>query len=164
MWGKGFWRSLEKYLETLYVSGIQHSHHLLRVRCLNAAVKSAKIAWAFVELRCTFGGRSIVPDLTVFCWERIPRNENGGVANVFALAPDWTLEILSPGQSQTKVTKNILHCLQHGTQMGWLIDPIEQTVFVYAPEPPTQFYDEPAASLPVPAFAETVRLQRVTRS
>jgi Uma2 family endonuclease len=86
---------------------------------------------AFTELRCTFGGRSTVPDVSVFIWERIPRKENGGIANVFSLAPDWTIEILSPDQSQTKVTKNILHCLKHGTQMGWLIDPEEQSVFVY---------------------------------
>ena len=47
------------------------------------------------------------------------------------IAQDWTIEILSPDQSQTKVTKNILHCLKYGTQMGWLIDPEEKSVFVY---------------------------------
>ncbi len=64
---------------------------------------------------------AIVPDISVFMWDRIPRKDNGGVANVFSIAPDWTIEILSPDQSQTKVTKNILHCLKYGTQMGWLI-------------------------------------------
>jgi Uma2 family endonuclease len=60
-----------------------------------------------------------------------------------AIAPDWTIEILSPDQSQTRVTKNILHCLKHGTQMGWLIDPDEQTVFVYLPKQRIQVFDEP---------------------
>lgn len=55
------------------------------------------------------------------------------MANTFPVVPDWTIEILSPDQSQTKVTKNILYCLRYGTQMGWLIDPEEQTVFVYRP-------------------------------
>jgi Uma2 family endonuclease len=104
----------------------------------NAALKPQKVARAFPELRCIFGGRAIVPDVTVFTWERIPRKENGCVANVFAIAPDWTIEILSPDQSQTKVTKNILHCLKHGTQMGWLIDPEEQSVFVYRQTPSTE--------------------------
>ena len=27
-------------------------------------------------------------------------------------------------QSQTKIVKNIMHCLKYGTQMGWLINPI----------------------------------------
>jgi Uma2 family endonuclease len=111
-----------------------------------------------IELRCTFGGRSTVPDIAVFRWERIPRQENGRVANVFAVAPDWTIAILSPDQSQTKITKNILNCLKYGTQMGWLIDPNEQSVFVYRPDQPTTVYDEPEAQLPVPKFAENFNL------
>jgi Uma2 family endonuclease len=125
---------------------------------INLVVKPVKIARAFCELRCTFGGRSTVPDISVFLWGRIPRQENGKVANVFSIAPDWTIEILSPDQSQTKVTKNILHCLQHGTQMGWLIDPDEQSVFVYLPDRPTAVYDEPGTRLPVPEFASYFNL------
>ncbi|RUS95197.1 hypothetical protein DSM107003_33970 [Trichormus variabilis SAG 1403-4b] len=40
---------------------------------INLILKPEKIARAFSELRCTFGGRSIVPDVSVFCWHRIPR-------------------------------------------------------------------------------------------
>lgn len=125
---------------------------------INLVVKPKKIARAFSELRCTFGGRSIIPDISVFMWDRIPRKENGGIANVFSIAPDWTIEIFSPDQSQTKVTKNILHCLKYGTQMGWLIDPSEPCVFVYLPDQPTAFYDELSATLPVPRFAEGFNL------
>lgn len=125
---------------------------------INAIVKLQQIARAFTELRCTFGGRSIVPDIAVFQWHRIPRQDNGRVANVFAIAPDWTIEILSPDQSQTKVTKNILHCLKHGTQIGWLIDPGEQSILVYLPDRPTSVYDEPEIQLPVPEFAEDFKL------
>jgi len=101
---------------------------------INNVVKPQRIARAFPELLCTFGDRSTVPDIAVFVWNRIPRNDRGEIANIFSLAPDWTIEILSPDQSQTRVTKNILHCLQHGTQMGWSIDPEEQTVFAYYPK------------------------------
>ncbi len=125
---------------------------------INSVVRQKKIARAFSELRCTFGGRSTIPDVSVFLWSRIPRKENGQVANVFSISPDWTIEILSPDQSQTKVTKNILHCLNHGTQMGWLIDPSEQCVFVYLADRPTAFYDEPGALLPVPEFAREFNL------
>jgi Uma2 family endonuclease len=45
--------------------------------------------------------------------------------------PPWVIEILSPAQSQTKVTGNILHCLRNGTQLGWLIDPSERSILVY---------------------------------
>ena len=125
---------------------------------INAVLKPQRTARAFSELRCTFGGRSTVPDISVFTWERIPRQETGRVANVFLIAPDWTIEILSPDQSQTKVTKNILHCLRYKSQMGWLIDPEEQSVFVYLSDRPTDVFDTPTAQLPVPEFARDFRL------
>jgi len=128
------------------------------VSAINAAMKPPRIARAFPELGCTFGGRSIVPDISVFTWERIPRKENGGIANAFVIAPDWTIEILSPDQSQTKVTKNILYCLKQGTQTGWLIDPEEQSVFVYLPDRPTDVFDQLEARLPVPEFAKDFNL------
>ncbi|WP_008311424.1 Uma2 family endonuclease [Leptolyngbya sp. PCC 6406] len=120
---------------------------------VNAGLKTQRVARAFSELRCTFGGRSTVPDVAVFTWEHISRDDNGEVANVFLRPPDWTIEILSPEQSQTKVTKNILHCLDHGTEMGWLIDPEERTVFVYQPRQQTLVFDLPNQQLPVPTFA-----------
>lgn len=128
------------------------------VPAINNIVKPKRIARAFPELRCTFGGRSIVPDIVVFTWSRIPRDENKEVANTFAVAPDWTIEILSPDQNQTKVTKNILHCLKYGTQMGWLIDPDEQTVFVYQPKQETTVFDEPDVLIPVPSFVSEFHL------
>ncbi|MEB3336542.1 MAG: Uma2 family endonuclease, partial [Leptolyngbyaceae bacterium] len=138
------------------------------VPAINSIVKPQRIALAFPELRCTYpagshsssvyGSRSTVPDIGVFMWSRIPRDPNGEVANTFPVAPDWTIEILSPDQSQTKVTKNILHCLKHGTQMGWLIDPSEQTVFVYYPGREVEVYDEPDVSLPMPSFASGLSL------
>ncbi|MEO1146247.1 MAG: Uma2 family endonuclease [Cyanobacteria bacterium J06638_22] len=126
---------------------------------INAIVKPQSIARAFTELRCTFGGHSIVPDISVFLWERIPRQENGRVTNAFLTAPDWTIEILSPDQSQTKVTKNILHCLENGSQMGWLIDPDEQSIFVYSSDHPTAVYEQPEAQVPVPEFAKDLKLK-----
>jgi Uma2 family endonuclease len=128
------------------------------VPAINNVVKAQCIARAFPELRCTFGDRSIVPDIAVFSWQRIPRDENGEVANVFAIAPDWTIEILSPDQGQTKVTKNILHCLKHGTLMGWLVDPAEKTVFVYRSKQETEVFDEPDQVLPVPSLIGDLHL------
>ncbi|MBW4694538.1 MAG: Uma2 family endonuclease [Lyngbya sp. HA4199-MV5] len=125
---------------------------------INGIVKPQKIARAFTELRCTFGGRSIVPDISVFTWNRLARDEKGEIANSFPLAPDWTIEILSPDQSQTKVTKNILHCLEYEAQMGWLIDPEEQTVFVYRPKQQVQVFDQRNQLLLVPPFAGELQL------
>jgi Uma2 family endonuclease len=128
------------------------------VPTINAVVKSKCIARTFPELRCTFGDRSIVPDIAVFVWNRIPRDDNGEIANTFIVAPDWTIEILSPDQSQTKVIKSILYCLKHGTQMGWLIDPDEKTVLVFCPKQETQVFDVPEVLVPVPSFASELQI------
>jgi hypothetical protein len=42
----------------------------------------------FPELRCTFGGRSIVPDVAVFQWERLPVNE-GDLYTSRTIAPSF---------------------------------------------------------------------------
>ncbi|BAZ27468.1 hypothetical protein NIES4073_83870 [Kalymmatonema gypsitolerans NIES-4073] len=128
------------------------------VSAINTVVKPQRIARAFPELRCTFGGRSIVPDVSVFTWDRIPRDKNGEISNVFPATPDWTIEILSPDQSQTKVIKNILHCLSYETQMGWLIDPEEQSVFAYIQNQQPVVLDEAEALILVPEFASDLRL------
>lgn len=101
---------------------------------INQVAKTQKLAYAFPELRCIFGGAAIVPDVAVVRWERIPRTDSGRVANRFNLHPDWAIEILSPDQSQTKVLGNLLHCSEHGTELGWLIDPEEETVLIVLPE------------------------------
>ncbi|NJM48622.1 MAG: Uma2 family endonuclease [Alkalinema sp. RU_4_3] len=139
----------------------QGEHSTLQ-RCLTQHIDDRlspdKIAHAYPELRCTFGGRSTVPDIAVFCWENIPRQPNGRVANRFEVAPDWTIEVLSPDQSQTKVTRNVLHCLDHGTKMGWIIDAEESCIFVCDPNKTTRLFDEPQMILPVPVFAQGIKL------
>lgn len=47
------------------------------VSVLNGFLKPSKVGRAYPALRCTFGGRSVVPDVSVFQWERIPRRADG---------------------------------------------------------------------------------------
>ncbi|MDZ7957126.1 MAG: Uma2 family endonuclease [Aulosira sp. DedQUE10] len=139
----------------------QGKHSILQgelVISINALVKPPKVALAFPELRCTFGGRSIVPDVAVFAWERIPLDANGDVENVFPAHPDWTIEILSPDQRQTKVTGNILHCLKYGTSLGWLLDPDERSVLVYPQKQQPQLLQAEGDILPVPDLVKNLQL------
>ena len=101
---------------------------------INQASEARKIAYAFTELRCSFGGDSIIPDIAVFRWDNIPREASGRIANRFFIPPDWAIEILSPDQSITKVLENLLHCSEHGTQLGWLMNPKEESVLLVFPE------------------------------
>ena len=125
---------------------------------LTAAFRSSRTAQAFPELRCTFDGRSIVPDIAVFRTQRIPRDLNREVANSFNLPPDWTIEILSPGQNHGRVLRNILHCLDQGTEMGWLLDPDESALFVYGSNHSVQVFDTAEMVVPVPDFAHPIQL------
>jgi Uma2 family endonuclease len=139
----------------------QGQHSLLQKKLLltiDPILTDAGIAEAFPELRCTFGGRSIVPDVVIFEQANIAYDENGDIENVFSIPPDWTIEILSPEQSTTKVLKNIKHCLACGTQMGWLIDPTDRSVFICMPDRTFQIIDEPSTILPVPEFAVSIQL------
>ena len=98
---------------------------------INNVVESDKIAYAFPELRCTFGGRSIIPDVAVFLWENIVFSDGGEVADDFRIGPNWVIEILSPDQKPNKVIGNILHCLSSGCELGWFIDPDDQSILVF---------------------------------
>lgn len=115
---------------------------------INQVAKTQKLAYAFPELRCIFGGAAIVPDVAVVRWDRIPRTASGRVANRFNLHPDWAIEILSPDQSQTKVLGNLLHCSEQGTELGWLIDPEEESILIVLPEQRVRLLKGPA-QLPI---------------
>jgi len=125
---------------------------------LKFACQSEQTFQSFPELCCTFGGRSIVPDISVFRTERIPREENGDIANFFDIYPDWVIEVLSPNQSQIKAIQNILHCLDNGTAMGWLLVPEESSVFVCHGDKSVCILDRKDAALPMPEFAREARL------
>jgi Uma2 family endonuclease len=121
--------------------------------------KPNQVARAFPELRCRFGGRVIVPDVSVFRSARIPRKANGGIANGFEIPPDWVIEILCPDQDPKKVINKILHCLDHGCEMGWMIDPEEQSVIAYPHNDRSRLFSRSATPvLPVPDWATSLQL------
>jgi Uma2 family endonuclease len=104
---------------------------------INQKGELQKLIYAFPELRCTFAGISIVPDIVVFEWANIPLKPHGRIENKITIAPDWIIEILSPEQSQNKVIQKILFCLQQGTKLGWLIDRQDESVMIlYGDRPP----------------------------
>lgn len=112
----------------------KHSRLQLRLcNAINEVAESPKIAYAFPELRCTFGDRSIVPDIAVLFWEQIVFDANGEPVDDVRIAPAWTIEILSPEQSSNRVTGNILYCIQNGCQLGWLLDPSDRSTLVFLP-------------------------------
>ena len=119
----------------IYAKPMPKGKHSLIQSSLVAAINkvSYKKCHAFTELRCTFGGRSLIPDISVFNLQRIPLDQEGEIENDFMIEPDWTIEILSPDQSSVRVIDNILFCLNQGTTLGWLIDPQERVIMTFLP-------------------------------
>jgi Uma2 family endonuclease len=101
---------------------------------VNQVAEDKKIAYAFPQIRCSFGEGSIVPDVAIFLWRRIPFLIDDQVPDNFELPPDWTIEILSPEQKPNKVIGNILYCLKHGSRLGWFIDPDDFSILVFLRE------------------------------
>ncbi|MEM7063238.1 MAG: Uma2 family endonuclease [Cyanobacteria bacterium P01_B01_bin.77] len=55
----------------------------------------------------------------VLSTQDIPVDDSGDISSTgIEFAPSWMIEILSPEQSQMKVTRKILHSLRHGG--GWV--------------------------------------------
>ncbi len=112
----------------------QGKHSLLQGRFLNQINQRgepAQLVYAFPELRCTFAGRSIVPDIAVFEWDNIPLDDQGEIINKIEIPPDWIIEILSPEQSSIKLINKISFALKNGTKLGWLISPQDRIVLVF---------------------------------
>jgi Uma2 family endonuclease len=132
----------------------QSEHSLLQGKlceAINQVAQPTKLAYAFPELRCTFGGASIVPAVTVFRWARIPTEASGRITNRFTIHPDWVIEILSPDQRLTKALSNLLHCSQQGTELGWLLDPEAETILVVFPGQRVELFQ---GSTPLPVLPE----------
>jgi len=88
---------------------------------------------AFPELRCTFAGRSMVPDVAYFVWDRIPRDDQGLVDDEFTLAPDISIEILSPKQDPEQLSEKLSFCVSNDGRLGLLVDPDAEAVTVFRP-------------------------------
>ncbi|MCF3607804.1 Uma2 family endonuclease [Planktothrix agardhii 1033] len=94
------------------------------VTAINAILKPAKIARAFPELRCTFEERSIVPDVSVFTWDRIPRDHNSAIAkSIFVYHSQQQTEVFDQPESPISVPPFATDIkLTVGELFGWLLE------------------------------------------
>ena len=105
---------------------------------LSRFARPAGLGRALVELRCTFAGRSIVPDVTFLRIERISCDEDGQLVDEMPTAPDIHVEVISPRQSLKKAREKLAHSTNNGCPLGWLIDPYRQIVEVFRPGQPEE--------------------------
>ncbi len=103
---------------------------------LDRFAEPRRIGMAFPELRCTFAGRSIVPDVAFLLKEHIEADQKGEWADVTPFPPDLHVEVISPEQSVRTSHEKLVHATSRGCALGWLIHPYRETVDVYRPGTP----------------------------
>ncbi len=67
----------------------------------------------------------VQPDLCVIC-DSSKLDEKGGIG-----APDWIIEILSPGNSQKEMKNKFEVYEENGVKEYWIADPTSEVIFVY---------------------------------
>ncbi|MBA2449520.1 MAG: Uma2 family endonuclease [Chloroflexi bacterium] len=119
-----------------------------------------QLAVAFSEIREAFGRDSLVPDIGVYRWERVPRTEAGEVVNGPPTPPNIAIEIRSPDQGIGDLVDKCRRFLAHGTELALVVVPEHRTVIlVRADESVTTLRGDDRIDLsPVlPDFELTVR-------
>jgi Uma2 family endonuclease len=114
----------------------QKKHGLLEKRLMNhvdAHSEPRSRGQTFPELRCTFAGRSIIPDVAFLLDEHIECDERGEILDPTLRPPDIHVEIVSPDQSVRKCREKLVFSTANGCPLGWLIDPGRKTVSIYRP-------------------------------
>lgn len=101
---------------------------------INRHTVRQRLAMAFPELRASFSGRSYVPDVAVYLWDRIPLESDGNIANDFVEPPDIAVEIVSPEQSVNALIRKCFWYIEHGVKIAVLVDPYDKSVIVFRPE------------------------------
>ena len=96
----------------------------------------SKLCFAFSELRVRFAGRSLVPDVAVFRWERIQRTPAGGFENVVTTPPDIAIEITSPDQPASSLIGKCRRYVANGVAVALLVDPDRRNVRLFRPGQP----------------------------
>lgn len=103
-----------------------------------------RLARAFTELRFTFAGRSYVPDVSVYLWDRVVLNERGEVSSDPFPPPDIAIEIASPEQSIGDLVVKCQWYVENEVKAALLADPADHALGCFLPGQPdrTLYGDE----------------------
>jgi len=103
------------------------------VERINGFAEPRQLAMALPELRAILGGSTLVPDVSVYRWQRVPFTADGERVERFEEPPDIAIEIVSPDQRVTALVDKCLHYVQHGTEISLLIDAEDRLILLFRP-------------------------------
>lgn len=103
-------------------------------RLLDAHVRERNLGLVLVDgARYILAGqadditRARVPDLSFVGWDRLPDDLDGD----FVGAPDFAVEVISPGQTNAALLQKVADYLYAGCEEVWLIDPGRETLSLF---------------------------------
>lgn len=87
----------------------------------------------FVENRLTVGGRSVVPDVSIFRRERVALDADGTPSDDDFGMPDIPIEVISPRQSEMRLILRCVWYVDNGAAAALLVVPYDRTVLLFRP-------------------------------
>ena len=86
-------------------------------------------------------------------WEALTEAQQDGFA---PLCPDFVVELRSPTDRLVDLREKMQEYIDNGARLGWLIDPLEQRVYVYRSGQPVELLDNPTSVNGDPLLPEFV--------
>jgi Uma2 family endonuclease len=111
-------------------------HSLLQSRFaqwINERAVPLERAYAFPELRTTFGGRSPVPDVAVYRWDQLAWGPDAEIQDEFFEPPLIAVEIASPDQSVRSLIRKCQWYVEHGVLLALLLNSDDYSVRLFRP-------------------------------
>ena len=89
-------------------------------------------------------GRFLIPDYSWVSPEQVAALSGDEMRRSYAVCPAFVMEIRSPSQSPEQQQSRMELWMSHGAELGWLIDPFEEQVWIYRPDQLPERLDRPA--------------------
>jgi len=100
-------------------------------------------------------GAAYSPDASWVAYSRLNQLSKEEKRRFLPLCPDFVVELKSPSDRLSKLKSKMQEWITNGAQLGWLLDPGQQTVYIYRPgREPEQIVnpDQIAGEGPVAGF------------
>ena len=112
---------------------------------LGIYLRRTREAWADTELRHSVPGREWVflPDVSATRQERQSAPPAGSSNAAVEILPDLAIEVLSPDDRFSRITRKVAHYMESGVRLLWVIDPEAETVTVFRPGEPAAVFSAP---------------------
>ncbi|MGL4421413.1 MAG: Uma2 family endonuclease [Gemmataceae bacterium] len=89
------------------------------------------------------GGNIREPDISFTRWERLPEAD-AHLQSIADFAPDFSIEILSKGNTKAEMLQKRRELFASGTIVVWEIDPVAETLSEYRKDQPVVIHHRPA--------------------